>query len=39
MEYAESRKETQSQDKQGFILRNPQGEEKLAKLSLYRCIR
>ena len=37
--YAESLKETQSQDRHKFILGNPQGEEDPTKLLLYRCIK
>ena len=37
--YAESLKETQSQDRHRFILGNPQGEENQTKIPLYRCIR
>ena len=37
--YTESLKETQSQDRHTFILRNPLGEENPAKLPLYRCIK
>ena len=34
--YAKSLKETQSQDRQGFILGNPQGEENPTKLPMYK---